>query len=254
MSADSTCHNKLNRSAYWKPALLDGKGHVIRPDYTQFYYKREPASSVLCQGRAKCVALRAGLREIFGWDQTRPALPARVEWKCANARGATVNSAAYGTMVEALAVCTPGSVPDRQLFVTVHPPACWNGAIDSTDHRSHTADFARDPNTGQTSCPAPHPYYPPHFTFTVTYAVKDADDTALWRFSSDHMKPGGAPGDTFHVDTFLAWDPAVQAIWTANCIDKMLSCADGLLGDGAIMQRGPLYTTFKAVPRLVPVP
>ena len=49
-SGDSTCNNigngtAANRSAYWMPAMLDGKGHVVVPDYVQVYYKREPDNS-----------------------------------------------------------------------------------------------------------------------------------------------------------------------------------------------------------------
>ena len=76
-TGDSTCQNKLDRTAYWAPALLDGKGNVIRPDYTVFYYKRRPANDPWCGTGVKCVGLPKGMREIFGWDQNRPALPSR---------------------------------------------------------------------------------------------------------------------------------------------------------------------------------
>ena len=45
----STCDNRstpdkaFNRSAYWMPAMLDGEGNAIRPDYALVYYKRIPA-------------------------------------------------------------------------------------------------------------------------------------------------------------------------------------------------------------------
>ena len=40
---DSTCNwtgkgVAANRSAYWMPAMLDGKGNVVRPDYVSIYY------------------------------------------------------------------------------------------------------------------------------------------------------------------------------------------------------------------------
>ena len=242
-TGDSTCQNKLNRSAYWAPALLDGKGHVVRVDYTIFYYKGDPA---------KARPLPPGMREIFGWNQLRPAEPFHVDWKCADQTGAVVNNRAYTRMADALAICPAG----KQLFVTVNTPHCWDGkAIDSPDHRSHTAHYAKDPDTGVLACPASHPAELPQFTFTATYSIEAGDDTALWRFSSDHMLPGNVPGATFHVDAFLAWDPAVQATWHANCIAKMLSCSDGVLGDGTIMARGPFYPgSFRASTRLVPVP
>ena len=47
-SGQSTCMSPLNRSAYWMPAMLDGKGNVVRPDHVTIYYKRRPASDPKC--------------------------------------------------------------------------------------------------------------------------------------------------------------------------------------------------------------
>jgi hypothetical protein len=60
-------------------------------------------------------------------------------------------------------------------------------------------------------------------------------------------------GTTFHTDWWGAWDDKTMAAWTNNCIDKMLNCSDGVLGDGNIMKRGPDYALV-ANPRLVPMP
>ena len=69
----TTCGSApLNRSAYWMPAMLDGKGHVVQPDYVSIYYKRRPItdprvsdlSNPQFEGRA--IALPNGLRFIFG--------------------------------------------------------------------------------------------------------------------------------------------------------------------------------------------
>jgi hypothetical protein len=46
------------------------------------------------------------------------------------------------------------------------------------------------------------------------------------------MVPRAAAGTTFHADYFEAWDPAVKAMWTENCIDKLLNCSGGDLGNG----------------------
>jgi hypothetical protein len=47
---DGTCGgtNKgqtLNRSAYWVPAMFDGKGNVVHPDIIGVYYKRVPGGN-----------------------------------------------------------------------------------------------------------------------------------------------------------------------------------------------------------------
>ena len=80
-AGDSTCNwmgngTASNRSAYWMPAMLDGKGNVVRPDYVSIYYKQRPQSDPTVTdpsnpkylGRA--VPLPNGLRYIFGWDPT----------------------------------------------------------------------------------------------------------------------------------------------------------------------------------------
>jgi hypothetical protein len=40
------------------------------------------------------------------------------------------------------------------------------------------------------------------------------------------------PGTTMHADWFGAWEDSILALWTANCIDKLLSCTGGDLGNG----------------------
>jgi hypothetical protein len=47
-TGQSTCNSPLNRSAYWMPAMMNGKGQVVRPDYISIYYKRRPASDPKC--------------------------------------------------------------------------------------------------------------------------------------------------------------------------------------------------------------
>jgi hypothetical protein len=61
------------------------------------------------------------------------------------------------------------------------------------------------------------------------------------------------PGSTLHADWFGAWDDAVMAMWTEHCIDKLLSCSGGDLGNGLQLRMDQGYS-LKASPRLVPVP
>jgi hypothetical protein len=79
-SGSSTCNYgryAANRSAYWIPAMLDGKGNVVQPDYSIVYYKRRPLSDPKCGGLGSvanaigtCVIIPNGLRFVFGWDPT----------------------------------------------------------------------------------------------------------------------------------------------------------------------------------------
>ncbi len=36
-TGNSTCNSQLNRSSYWMPAMMNGKGQVVRPDYVSIY-------------------------------------------------------------------------------------------------------------------------------------------------------------------------------------------------------------------------
>ncbi|RYF04348.1 MAG: DUF1996 domain-containing protein, partial [Oxalobacteraceae bacterium] len=47
-SGESTCNNMLNRSAYWIPAMMNGRGKVVRPDYISIYYKRRAVNDPEC--------------------------------------------------------------------------------------------------------------------------------------------------------------------------------------------------------------
>ena len=60
-------------------------------------------------------------------------------------------------------------------------------------------------------------------------------------------------GATLHSDWWGAWDDATMDAWTANCIDKMLSCSDGQLSDNTILKR-PANFAYLAAPRVVAVP
>lgn len=238
----STCSgpdNPLNRSAYWMPALLDGKGHVLRPNYVTVYYKRSPQGSAQCTNPALstgCVEIPTGLDMIAGrdlYDLTKP--PNRTfHFSCTKPSGATAGTGSYWTMAEALAVCPAGE--GWQLTFTLDFPECWDSKnLDSPDHRSHVA-YPKFVAEGL-ACPATHPKFMPAFKLSASYSVVAGDDVKLWRLSSDAMAPDEPAGSTLHGDYKEAWDPPTKREWTANCLDKLLSCAGGNLGDG-FMVRG----------------
>ena len=256
LTGESTCNNVLNRSAYWVPAMLNGKGDVVRPDYVSIYYKRIPGSSPDCQrqGRA-CVALPRGLRYIFGYNMATM----KGDHFYFNCDGPTATPGHYPDIVTAAKFCPVGN----RLGAVINGPDCWNGRdIDSADHRSHMA-YAGWGQDGIYKCPATHPYVVPTFTLGAWYTTDgDLDRSGQWRqgqrtwsLSSDTM-PGMAPqrpGTTFHADWFGAWDDRVMKMWTDNCINKMLNCSGGDLGNGKQLK---MFNGFSwdAKPRLVRIP
>ena len=262
---DSTCNwtgkgVAANRSAYWMPAMLDGKGNVVRPDYVSIYYKQRPQSDPTVSNPAdpkyfgKAVQLPNGIKFIFGWDPTG-VNSGKTGSAWFNCQGPSAKPGHYQTLSTALANCPAGN----QLGAVIEAPECWDGKnLDSPDHRSHVA-YATYGTWGYLRCPTTHPYNIPTFTMGAWYTVAAGDNTTLWELSSDHMAPGQPKGHTFHADFFMAWDPTVHDMWWQNCINKLLNCSGGQLGNGKdlVGAAQPTYNGTKSwthPQRLVPKP
>ena len=252
-TGNSTCMSPLNRSAYWMPAVLNGKGQVVRPDYVTIYYKRRPISDPIVsdpahpQYQGKGVKLPNGLRFIFGRDMLNLAQPTTgaVSFSCDGPTAAPQSS--YKNFEEAQAGCGVGN----RIGVRISAPDCWDGKnLDSPDHRSHVAYASYGP--GYYKCPTSHPYVIPQFTMGAWFTQAAGESYSL---VSDHMdtSPGHKRGDTFHADFFMAWDPIVHDLWEKNCIDKMLNCSAGDLGNGKQLKQSWAHS-WTASPRLVDIP
>lgn len=252
-TGDSTCNNKLNRSAYWIPAMLNGRGKVVMPENITIYYKRFPASSAYCRTGGKCIALPRGLRYIFGRTMQGITGPDPTYFTC---EGGTAKGK-FETLPEVAKVCPPGA----RIIAKIGAPQCWDGVnLDSPDHRSHMAyPLYRG---GAEPCPATHPYRVPAFEIGVIYVVDETLDRSgdlstsrnTWHFSSDRME-GMTPqiaGSTFHADWFGAWDDDILKEWTDHCIDKKLNCSWGRLGSGRRMTHSAEATAKR--PSIVDIP
>ena len=261
----STCMSPLNRSAYWMPAMLDGRGNVIRPDYIMIYYKRRPASDPKCdpssgdpQAMGICVPLPNGLKFVFGFDMLTGKAPTGSTYFNCDGAGATQGH--YPDIVTASKYCPSGS----RLGAIVNAPNCWDGKnLDSPNHRDHVS-YASYGSWGYLKCPSTHPYVIPGFTLGAWYTTDATLDrsgtwepgkTVTWHLSSDIMSgmAPAKPGTTFHADWWGAWDNTVMAMWMDNCINKLLSCHSGNLGNGKGMKQFAGFS-WTANPRLVPVP
>ena len=257
-SGGSTCTSPLNRSAYWMPAMLNGKGQVVRPDYVSIYYKRRPVSDPECRRQgAACVEIPRGLRFIFGFDMLNHKAQ-KTGGGYFNCDGPTGIAGHYPTIVDVAKNCPVGN----KLGAVISAPDCWNGKdLDSPDHRSHVA-YGRYGDDGGYRCPVSHPYIIPTFTLGAWYSVDETLDRsgkwdgtfASWHLSSDDM-PGMPmkPGSSFHTDWFGAWDDQVMKIWTDNCINRLLNCSGGDQGNGQQMKTFKGFT-WVAKPHLVDPP
>lgn len=241
-TGESTCNNRLNRSAYWMPAMMNGLGKVVKPTYVSIYYKRLPDTSENCIARGdkpikKCIGVPRGLRFIFGHDMLDKS-GKKTGNGYFNCDGPGAKPGKYPDIVIAAQNCPTGA----KIGAIINAPSCWDGVnLDSDDHRSHVAytSYGQD---GRPRCPKTHPYKMPTFTLGAWYETDDTLDRSgvwnpenpSWHLSSDYM-PGmkpAKPGSTFHTDWFGAWDDEALALWTAHCINKMLNCSGGELGNG----------------------
>lgn len=221
-----------NRSSYWSPLLIHDSGEGIRPDLVSVYYKRKTSASPYCtpgdpQFMGTCVELPAGIKFVFGWDQFRPTAKVQgASWYCTGTTG-------HYTDLEA--VFAAGCKPGATLIANTLAPNCWNGELDSPDHRSHMA-YAKGDDYGRVKCPATHPNVIPQqenkAQFTVTSDMVTADGKPRIALSSDHMLASGKPGQTLHADYMEGWFPQFSKLWLDHCIDKGLNCSGGDLGNG----------------------
>jgi hypothetical protein len=264
-TGQSTCNSPLNRSAYWMPAMMNGKGKVVRPDYISIYYKRRPKTDPKCNPASGdpraigiCVDLPRGLKFVFGADMMNMS-GAKTGAGYFDCDGPTATSAHYPDIVQAARNCPVGN----KLGAVINAPQCWDGKnLDSPDHRSHVG-YPSYGTWGYLKCPMTHPYVIPSFTMGVWYTT-DADldrsgtwnaSRPTWHLSSDVMPgmPMMKPGTTFHADWFGAWDDGIMKMWTDHCINKLLNCSGGDLGNGKQLKMFSGFT-WKAEPRLVDPP
>ena len=130
-------------------------------------------------------------------------------------------------------------------------PECWDGKnLDSPNHRDHVSYHVDNHTGGWDVCPSTHPYVIPTFQLAVWFSVDP--NVGTWHLASDEMRPDLPAGSTFHADWFGAWDNQIEAIWMDNCINKLLSCSGGELGNGKTMTGTPVLWT--ANPHTVPIP
>jgi len=256
-TGDTTCGNILNRSAYWMPAMLNGRGQVVRPDYVSSYYKRIPASSPDCNGvgeRAmaqRCTGIARGLRYIFGYDMMKGGDQGQHgTWGC---DGPTAVKGAFASLADVAKVCTVGN----RIFVTLGGPTCWDGKrLDSPNHRDHVGSVGYG-DWGYPKCDKDHPVMMPGFLLGVFWMVAPGDDPTEWYLSSDDMTAMGMgrrkAGTTWHGDIIDAWDDEVEQSWIDNCINKLLSCSGGDLGNGKQLKDTTGFD-WTAHPHLVDIP
>jgi hypothetical protein len=249
-TGNTTCSNPINgpanRTAYWMPAMLDGVGNAVKPDYISAYYKQFPANDAACTESGQCIPVPNGLRYAFGYNMTTgtggvtdASTPVfyMVKWTCnKDDAGNAAIPGSYHTLADLVAAgCPAGS----KIFLNFVAPDCWNGQVDAPDHRSNMAYPTRSTPNGF-RCPLDHPYWTPNYSGFIVWTTDANFVVGKWHLSSDEMVPGAPAGSTVHFDYWEAWSPTVKATWQFYCIDHALNCSGGELGDGTTMNHDDL--------------
>jgi hypothetical protein len=249
-TGNSTCSNPINgpanRTAYWMPAMLDGAGNAVKPDYISTYYKQHPKTDQACTESGQCIPLPNGLRYTFGYSMktmtggpTDPSTPVyyQVKWTCnKDDAGNQAIPGSYHTLAD---MVTAGCPAGSKIFLNFVAPDCWNGVVDAADHRSNMAYPTRATPNGF-RCPLDHPYWTPNWSGFAVYTTDANFVAGKWHLSSDELMPGVKAGETAHFDYWEAWSPLVKATWQFHCIDMSLNCSGGELGDGTAMNHDDL--------------
>ena len=154
------------------------------------------------------------------------------------------------------------------LMASVDFRFCWNGQLDSPDHRSHLANsfYAN----GVERCPATHPTVIPRISYKITYNTAGLGPSSGYSLSSDHdssmsKRPSGqvAPrGSTLHGDYMYGWyaidtdtGKSFARVWYDNCLAGFKNCDFGDLGDSRRLRAWPDDATVqKATPAPAPLP
>jgi PKD repeat protein len=250
-SGESTCGGgKLNRSAYWHPAVLKDLGggviKAVKPAYATVYYKTNRG---LVNGTYDHThRIPRGMGYVFGFNMSNPtASRGFAGWKCSSG----------GTAVKYLrnwdTTATLDCAPSALLGAVMSSPQCWDGVnLTSPNGRAH---MAYPIGTGYTSsCPASHPYRLPHYDMIVWFSHNGPADYKDWYLSSDRMEGQSSfrNGETMHTDWFGAWDYPIMQTWMNECNgltgkpEDVRTCVATQFGDGTAGTQTMI--NFAAVP------
>ena len=190
-AGQTTCEQRLDRAAYWVPALFAGTAMVEPVKSTAYYRAGLDVEPTVVQ------PYPSGLMMIAGNAAADTEQPLEVvAWTC----GAGIERSALPP------VCPPG----RNLHLILTFPDCWDGArLDSANHIDHVAY-----STGG-ACPSTHPVAVPQLQFSVEYAHTGPTDGLV-------LASGGLLSG--HADFVNAWDPEKLAGEVQLCLHRNVVC------------------------------
>jgi hypothetical protein len=206
-SGGSTCSGfELNRSGYWIPALLDGRGNAVVPDQIILYYKTKDPSRV--QPMPQGLQMLAGNTdsETFQTSDT-------LSWGCGpNGR--------HYNKTNRIPNCNGDTINASIVF-----PNCWDGKNKgSSDFKSHLRTVKDNER-----CPSSHPVRMPKISILVYWP--GTNSVAGWHLSSDRTGGFNAPpGGTLHADWWGGWNDDAMNLWINGCMRAQRNCSFGQTG------------------------
>jgi hypothetical protein len=188
---DTTCDQKMDKAAYWAPALLRD-GQPVDPVKSTAYYR--PGIDV---DPTTVHAFPQGLVMVAGNAGTTREQPVSiVAWTCGT-----------GIVRDAL---PPECHEGRNLRLMITFPDCWDGVhLDSDDHHAHVAYSSKG------ECPKGFPVPVPQMQFSVEYPVFGS--TAGLALASGGLLTG-------HADFMNGWDEARLEEEVALCLHRKVVC------------------------------
>lgn len=199
----STCHGgELNRTGYWVPSMLDGKGNVRIADYITVYYKAGVQSEA-----NQLTNYPRGLQQITGDAGSSGPNNIAARWKCA-----TTRTASSGPTT----ITIPRCASNENLYGTIEFQRCWNGVDLWKNDRSHLRYSNAFPNKNGT-CPSDYKLLPRLVVF-LHFNQHDGN-TNNWYLASDVNRDGSvrSNGGSLHADWWNGWNPETNAVWNNRC-------------------------------------
>ncbi|KAI5777224.1 hypothetical protein EDC01DRAFT_724382 [Geopyxis carbonaria] len=232
-STCSSCKAKADMSNYWAPDLWiqakNGSVHPVDHSGALVYYLQRKDKDT-----DKLYAFPEGFRMLAG----TPTL--RTLDKTSKAQKA-VSYACLGSNKAETPAIPNYKCPDG-LRAQIFFPSCWNGQLDSKDHKSH---LAYPSGTDSGKCPSTHPKRLVSIFIEVLYSISEWD--AEWKSSSKHpfvLSNGDATGYGYHADFVNGWDvPTLQ-----KAIDTC-TADSGVIEDCAVLK---LYTNDETSNCVIP--
>lgn len=195
LTADgTTCRDRQIRNGYWiQRTSFDGR--VFDPLFLNVRHGRGPAGQKA--NAVNVLPMPPGMRLVAGSNAKY------VQWNC-NPTAPKVEDKTR----------PPDCGPDRELTLNITFPQCWNGELDSPDHRSHVVY----PRNGV--CPASHPLILQSLQMKAHWGRG-----AVPSFSAASLASGG-DGLSAHADLFVQSDTDRQDLLNAYCVVGGRNCGE----------------------------